>query len=571
MLHDLRRGQDPSDLDLLGHIPANAARVIAMGRAARDLAAAFRRRQPDGEWWAVDPLPSSEDMRDADRTFHEVPERAGRVLRRALTKNGTADVLLLDDILQHLADPRAFLSEMLAFLAPGGTVVARLTNPAHWTVLRRTISGEGFAEPLRKAGAGGRALNMPGLVELLRASGLGGTKLSVRHDEKLSPRQHEIRTALAGVAEALGLVRTDLEQRLSEISYVATACKAPTPTMLNVHHVAFSGACLPARIDLPCTIMNSLPGVSATRSIAQHVVPNPRDGEAWVLVLQRQKVLDREAFFSTFGALARKGWLLVAEWDDDPDLLPDYVKHEWLANPWLSVSAVHGCQVSTPRLAELFGRHNPETVIFENALAEIPPRAQKTTDKVRIVYGALNREGVAELVKPAIDRVAERDKRVEVVIIHDRAVFDALDTPRKRFVPHLPYQDYLRLVESAHVALLPIVGREPELGKSDLKFIESASRGAAVVASPAIYASTIRDGETGFIANTPDEWTDRLEQLVADAELRERVAGAAWDYVARDRLISRQVARREAWYRSLWERRDELNRALFARHPEMAG
>src|SRR6478672_13607399 len=99
MLHDLRRGQDPSDLDLLGHIPANAARVIAMGRAARDLAAAFRRRQPDGEWWAMVPLPSSEGVPDADRTFREAPERAGRLLRRALAKRGNADVLLLDDIL----------------------------------------------------------------------------------------------------------------------------------------------------------------------------------------------------------------------------------------------------------------------------------------------------------------------------------------------------------------------------------------------------------------------------------------------------------------------------------------
>jgi glycosyltransferase involved in cell wall biosynthesis len=352
---------------------------------------------------------------------------------------------------------------------------------------------------------------------------------------------------------------------------VVTACKAPVPRMLNLHHVAFAGACLPSRIDLPCTIMNSLPGVTATRSVAQHVLPGIRPGEMRVAVLQRQKVTDRTAFLATFGGLVRKGWVLVAEWDDDPDLLPADARADWLRNPWLSVSAVHGCQVSTPHLAGLFGRHNPEIAVFENALAEIPVRPEKRSDRIRIVYGALNRDGVAALVQPAIDRVAAGDPRVEVVIVHDRAVFDALDTPRKRFVPVMPYDDYLGLLASAHVALLPLVGHTPELGKSDLKFLESASRGAAVIASPAIYAGSVRDGETGFIARTAAEWADRLALLVADAGLRERLAEAAWRYVAAERLIGRQVARREAWYRSLWERREALTRDLLRRHPEMTG
>jgi hypothetical protein len=166
--------------------------------------------------------------------------------------------------------------------------------------------------------------------------------------------------------------------------------------------------------------------------------------------------------------------------------------------------------------------------------------------------------------------VAARDPRVEVVIIHDRAVFDALNTPRKRFVPHLPYPDYLSLLETAHIALLPLMGRAPELGKSDLKFVESAGRSAAVLASPAIYEQSIRDGETGLLATTAAQWQDRLALLVRDDALRSRMARAAWDYVARQRLIGHQVARREEWYRSLWQRRDELTRNLMQRHPEFA-
>ncbi len=551
---------DASDLDLLGHVPANADRVLAFGVASQTLERAFRLRRPHGRWWAVDP---------ADDTAITMSPKGE--LAAAIREEGPADVLLLDDVVQHLDDPKAALKGLVRWLAPGGTVVVRLTNPAHWTALRRLMQGEGFAEPLRRSGPAGRALDLQGLLDLIRAAGLGGAKLSVRHDERLSPRQQEIKTAFAGMAPVLGTTADVLDRKLSQCSYVVTARRLPAPAMLNVHHVAFAGFCLPPRIDLPCTIMNSLPGITATRTIgASHVLPALRDGEAWILVLQRQKIVDRPAFFAAYGPQVRRGWLLVAEWDDDPDLLPASIRAEWLKNPWLSISAVHACQVSTPRLQTLFGQHNPETIVFENGLAEIPPFIDKPTDTVRIVYGALNRDGVASLVQPAIDHVAARDPRVEVVIIHDRAVFDALNTPRKRFVPHLPYPDYLSLLETAHIALLPLMGRAPELGKSDLKFIESAGRSAAVLASPSIYEHSIRDGETGLLASTAAQWQDRLALLVSDDALRTRMAMAAWDYVARQRLIGHQVARREQWYRSLWQRRDELTRGLMQRHPEFA-
>ena len=44
---------------------------------------------------------------------------------------------------------------------------------------------------------------------------------------------------------------------------------------------------------------------------------------------------------------------------------------------------------------------------------------------------------------------------------------------------------------------------------------------------------------------------------------------AARTMVARERMLADQVPRRLAWYRSLWERREELHRALLERVPEL--
>jgi hypothetical protein len=45
-----------------------------------------------------------------------------------------------------------------------------------------------------------------------------------------------------------------------------------------------------------------------------------------------------------------------------------------------------------------------------------------------------------------------------------------------------------------------------------------------VVASPTLYAEVIRDGETGIIARTAQDWTRSLLRLVADSAERSRLA-----------------------------------------------
>ena len=260
----------------------------------------------------------------------------------------------------------------------------------------------------------------------------------------------------------------------------------------------------------------------------------------------------------------------MAEWDDHPDLLPAQSKAIWDINPWLAISSVHACQVSTPRLADVFRAHNPTVAVFANALLDLPQLAERSRERVRIVYAALNRKGVAGLVAKALDAAAAADSRVEIVIVHDKDLFASLETPRRIFLPLLPYKDYLDLLATADIAVLPIVGTEPEKYKSPLKYLECASRGAVCVASPTIYADVIRDGETGIIARTAEDWTRFLLRLVADPTERSRLAEAAWRDVRDRHMMSTQVPVREAWYRDLCENRVALTRALLERHPELA-
>jgi hypothetical protein len=62
-----------------------------------------------------------------------------------------------------------------------------------------------------------------------------------------------------------------------------------------------------------------------------------------------------------------------------------------------------------------------------------------------------------------------------------------------------------------------------------------------------------------------EELHERLLRLVAMPELARAIGDAARDYVMQERMLAYQVADRIAWYRDLWDRRDELHSALLAR------
>lgn len=60
---------------------------------------------------------------------------------------------------------------------------------------------------------------------------------------------------------------------------------------------------------------------------------------------------------------------------------------------------------------------------------------------------------------------------------------------------------------------------------SPIKALEAGARGrTAVVATPTLYGEVIKDGDTGFLAETADEWEEALMRLVEDAALRRALA-----------------------------------------------
>jgi glycosyltransferase involved in cell wall biosynthesis len=182
---------------------------------------------------------------------------------------------------------------------------------------------------------------------------------------------------------------------------------------------------------------------------------------------------------------------------------------------------------------------------------------------ITLFFGALNRQRDWRPLMPAINDVASKaGERLRFQVVHDREFFDALETPHKTFTPTCDYETYLRLLGESEVSLMPLSDTPFSRAKSDLKFIEAASRRVASLASSVVYSDSIEDGRFGFLFRDPHEFQVRLLRLVALPDLARDMGDAARRHVADHRMLAYQVEPRMAWYRSLWARRDALTEAL---------
>ena len=84
------------------------------------------------------------------------------------------------------------------------------------------------------------------------------------------------------------------------------------------------------------------------------------------------------------------------------------------------------------------------------------------------------------------------------------------------------------LIGACHVGVMPLSDDDWSRGKSGYKLIQYMASGRPAVASPVGANRTIvADGETGFLAASPEEWCDRLRRLRDDQTLREAMGRAA--------------------------------------------
>lgn len=310
-----------------------------------------------------------------------------------------------------------------------------------------------------------------------------------------------------------------------------------------------------ARIDYPMRTLATRPGVRALWSAGP--LDLPRSFPPGILLLHRQFV-EGEAFVSHLERMVARGWVLVNEFDDNPDHWKQFARSRYRG-----FRGVHAVCTTTPHLAEKLSRWNPNVAAFPNAIFELPdpPAAPRPRDgPLRVFFGALNRQKDWAEVEPSIlEALPDLVGQIEFVVVHDAEVHARIAAAAPaHFLPTLDHVAYLEALSGCDVALMPLADTPFNRAKSDLKLIEACATGAVPICSEVVYGVDPAHRDLALFPDGPQGWGAALKQAAADrdhlAVLRAR--GAA--YVRRYRMHSGQLAAREAWFRALIAGRDAL-------------
>ncbi|MBV8128171.1 MAG: methyltransferase domain-containing protein [Planctomycetaceae bacterium] len=579
------------NLDLLQQIPPAAQIILEVGCGAGAMAEAYRRINPAVHYLGIELNPeAAQAARGAGRLDRVITGDAAAVEPVALGLPALAagpgvDCLIFGDVLEHMVDPWSVLARLAGWVREGGLVLACIPNVQHYSVIVNLLRGrwsyhdEGLLDRTHL-----RFFTLEGIHELFTRARLEVYDVQPRMwGDANAERFRQIMTPVLG---PLGIDPARFAAQTQAVQYMVRAVRGPAPgaTATSCRRLllwSLLGSVIGSevRIQEPHRFLATMPGVRVVTGTGLQFVDLGRTlpGEDRVFVEQRV-VIPIGDHLQLQRVLLEQGYLIVAEFDDDPLHFSELVSSDFFA-----LRSCHGVQTTTEPLAQVLREYNPNVQVFPNQLAILPPPRDFFDSDVEVdtgrgvsvspatlFFGALNREADWAPFLLALNRVlAELKGLVRVLVVHDQALFQALETTDKAFEPLCSYDRYHSLLHMADLAWLPLEPTRFNRHKSDLKFLECAGHGVAVLASPTVYSGVIRHGETGLIYGSQEGFRDQLVRLIVDTTFRRRLATSAYREVAENRLLARHYRQREAWYRAMLGRLPELNRELMERAPEL--
>lgn len=229
----------------------------------------------------------------------------------------------------------------------------------------------------------------------------------------------------------------------------------------------------------------------------------------------------------------------------DPVMSPD-VNWRHLLKAMLKADAV---TVSTPALAERYGRRNTVTVI-PNCIPSHYLGLRVKRDPTRLVVGwsgsVASHPGDLNVLGHSLVEVARGTPFEWRVVGSGLGVKAAMGLP-PNVVDYVPVGKFAKQVARFDVGVVPLAVTRFNQAKSWLKGLEMASVGVPFVASPTDSYKAFTALGAGVLADKPKVWAWQVRRLLTDPVLRSEMADAGREVAAQWTFDANAWRWEEAW------------------------
>jgi tetratricopeptide (TPR) repeat protein len=213
-------------------------------------------------------------------------------------------------------------------------------------------------------------------------------------------------------------------------------------------------------------------------------------------------------------------------------------------------------QTSTDELARQWRlRGAREIGVFPNQMIDVPP-LPPAPDRPLTIGWAGSPGHLADwyAVAPALQHWlnVHRDVRLAVMTNDAAKPFFQLPPERYSFASFGSLENYLRFLGQIDIGLAPLLPTDYNRGRSDVKFLEYASRGVAgIYADLEPYRASVIPGKTGLLHRDTKELLAQLDLLRTNVDLRRSIRREGHADVMHNRMLDSHIGKRLDWYKSL--------------------
>ena len=131
-------------------------------------------------------------------------------------------------------------------------------------------------------------------------------------------------------------------------------------------------------------------------------------------------------------------------------------------------------------------------------------------------------------------------------------LLDGVPASQRRLTPFATYEEYRVFLDGLHVGIIPLEDTRFNRGRSDVKLVEMAAAGLAVVAQRVpVYAA---HGDVALLFSDAAELDAHLERLHADRRALDRTASATFETMRTRRGDEVVHEQHRAWYASVLDK-----------------